>query len=128
LGAEALLVKLAGLARKKATIMWRRSGFLSFPFINPCSYKKASPVQRKKKNPPSFVGRRARERPILLLFIHQIQNQKPISFHFFFNKCKGNRGSEGPIFLPLHLLKRERERNLNVLPLEKKLSHTKLLA
>jgi hypothetical protein len=99
---------------------------LSFPFINPCIDKKASPVQRKK-NPPSFVGRKARERPILLLFIHQIQNQKPISFHSFSTNAKKTE-EERPIFLPLHLLKTQRERNLNVLPLETKLSHTELLA
>jgi hypothetical protein len=99
--------------------------FLSFPFINPCIDKKASPIQRKK-NPPSFVGRRARERPILLLFIHQIQNQKPISFRSLSTNTKEIE-EERSIFLPLHLPKIERERNLNVLPLETKLSQTKLL-
>jgi hypothetical protein len=107
LGVEALLVKLAGLARKKATIVWR-SGFLSFPFINPCIDKKASPVQRKK-NPPSFVGRKARERPILLLFIHQIQNQKPISFHSFSTNAKETEEARDPFFF-LFICRKEREK------------------
>jgi len=105
---EALLVKLAGLARKKATIVWRRSGFLSFPFINPCIDKKASLVQRKK-NPAPFVGRRARDRPILLLFIHQIQNQKPISFHSFSTNAKETKEERDPFFF-LFICRKQREK------------------
>jgi hypothetical protein len=72
---------------------------LSFPFINPCIDKKASPVQRKKKTHPPFLAEE-RERPILLLFIHQIQNRRPISFHSFSTNAKETE-EERPIFLSL---------------------------
>jgi hypothetical protein len=129
LGVEALLVKLVELARKKATILCGEGvNFCLFLLLTPVLTRRPFLFKERKKKktyPPFLVEER--ERPILLLFIHQIQNQKPISFHSFSTNAKKTE-EERPIFLPLHLLKTQRERNLNVLPLETKLSHTELLA
>jgi len=89
--------------------------------------KRGSIVQRKKKKQSSFVCQRKRD-PFCYSLFAEIENQKPIYFHNSFSTtAKGTYKERGPFFVPLHSLKIERGRNMDVQPLETKFSHTNIV-
>jgi hypothetical protein len=92
LGVEALLVKLAELARKKATILCGGVDFCLFLLLTPVLTRRPL-LFKEKKNPPSFFGRRERETHFVALYSSNTKSETHF-FSFFFNKCKGNRGRE----------------------------------
>jgi hypothetical protein len=121
---------LAKLARKKITIVWRMSGFFVFCLLlTHLLTRRPLMFKGKKKNgkthPPLLVEERERDPFCYSLFIkYKIRNS---FFSFIFNKCRGNKERERPIFSSSFVKNRNRKKP-NVLPLEKKLSHTKFLA
>jgi hypothetical protein len=66
----------------------------AFTFIKP---PVLTGIVKKKK--PILLCLRKRERHIWLLFIHQDRKLETHFFSLFFNKCKGNKERERPIFV-----------------------------
>jgi hypothetical protein len=108
LGVEALLAKLAELARKKATILCVEGvDFCLFLLLTPVLIRRPLMFKEKKRTTLLFWSKR--ERPILLFFIHQIQNQKPISFHSFSTNAKETKEERDPFFF-LFICRKQREK------------------